>query len=159
MICVSPFLSSESGRASSVRRPGLDRLVQALERSSAGSRPPAKLKKLILARLEAEPARVETDRDGDITAVNPAFSDLCGFSFSEIKGRKPGSFLQGKDSDPAVVAELRRAILEGKAHQCELINYHKDGSPYRVKLVMEPMKESRGNVTGFKAVALRLPLA
>ncbi len=41
-------------------------------------------------------------------------------------------FLQGKDSDPAVVADLRTATTMASAHPCvvELINYRKDGSKF-----------------------------
>lgn len=157
MICVAPFLSSEAGRSSSATGQGVTRLIKALERPIAEVRPPEILKKRILARVEAEPARVETDRDGGITLVNPAFSALCGFSFAEIKGQKPGSFLQGKKTDAETVSKLRQAIQEQKKHECVMINYHKNGSPYRVKLIVEPVRE-KNEVTGFKAVAVRLPL-
>jgi len=41
-------------------------------------------------------------------------------------------FLQGKDSDPAVVGDLRAATTPATAHPCvvELINYRKDGSKF-----------------------------
>ena len=41
-------------------------------------------------------------------------------------------FLQGKDSDPAVVGDLRSATTPATAHPCvvELINYRKDGSKF-----------------------------
>ena len=41
-------------------------------------------------------------------------------------------FLQGKDSDPAVVGDLRGATTPATAHPCvvELINYRKDGSKF-----------------------------
>ena len=45
----------------------------------------------VLLRLEAEPARVFTDEEGGIIAINPAFSNLCGYTFGEIKGKKPGA--------------------------------------------------------------------
>ena len=56
---------------------------------------------------------------------------LAGYAKSEVVGRNC-RFLQGKDSDPAVVNDLRGATTAATAHPCvvELINYRKDGSKF-----------------------------
>ena len=136
---------------------GLSRLIDDL-RSRSEDHPPAELKEKILRRAAEEPARVETDREGLVVAVNPAFSLLCGYEFSEVKGCKPGTMLQGPDSDPTVVAGLRQAIREGLPFLGNLVNYHKDGSPYRVLVDLEPIVDSAGIVTGFRAVETKMPL-
>lgn len=135
-------------------RERLQRLVDDLEAVPV----PVRLKAAILDRIEAEPPRVETDRKGGITAVNPAFFELCGYKFSEVRGRKPGVFLQGQDSDPKASSAMRAAIKKGRPCTVENINYHKDGSPYRVRITMEPVL-TKGKVTGFRAVEEKLPLA
>ena len=55
----------------------------------------------------------------------------AGYSKAEVVGRNC-RFLQGKDSDPAVVEDLRVATSPGAGHPCvvELINYRKDGSKF-----------------------------
>lgn len=133
---------------------GLRRLVGDLENIPA----PSHLKQAVLRRIEAEPARVETDRDGGIVAINPAFTGLCGYHFSEIKGRKPGSFLQGAGTDPETVAILRQAVKNGESCTVEMVNYHKDGSPYLVRIAVEPIRHE-GEVTGFRATETALPMA
>jgi PAS domain S-box-containing protein len=117
------------------------------------------MKDNILRRIAAEPARVETDADGGITAVNPAFTALCGYRFEEIRGRKPGSFLQGAQTDPASVARLRQAVREGTFCEEELVNYHKDGTAYHVRISVEAIRDASGVITGYRAIERELPAA
>ena len=72
-------------------------------------RPPAGLKTNILNALGAplprpEPeALVVTNAAGLLEWVNPAFTDMCGYTLDELRGRKPGQLLQGPGTDPAAV--------------------------------------------------------
>ena len=119
---------------------------------------PSGLKDRVLSRVLNEPCRVETDVWGGVVSVNPAFTALCGYSFDEIVGRKPGSFLQGAESDPVTVEILRSAVAQAESCDVEMINYHKNGSPYRVRIVTEPLRDISGTLTGFRAVEFQLPL-
>ncbi|MFM8363663.1 MAG: PAS domain-containing protein [Verrucomicrobiota bacterium] len=105
----------------------------------------------IRLRLDSEPARVVTDPEGFIISINPAFTELCGHSFLDLKGKKPGSMLQGPESCPKSVALLRRAIRRRESVSTELINYHKDRSPYRVRIDLRPLFAPNGKLTGFEA--------
>lgn len=102
-------------------------------------------------RIESEPARVVTDTEGRITAINPAFTELCGHCFEDLKGRKPGSILQGPSSSAKSVALLRKAIQNREPVTTELINYHKDQSTYRVRIELKPMFSPNGELTGYEA--------
>lgn len=117
---------------------------------------PESLKERVLARIDSEPAKVTTDREGRVTSINPAFSGLCGFSFGEICGKKPGSLLQGEDTDPEAVSTIRRAVRDGVGCTTEMVNYHKDGSRYRVRIWVEPIHDSAGELAGFQAVETKL---
>lgn len=119
---------------------------------------PKRLKSTLMQRIAAEPARVETDAEGRLVAINPAFSGLCGYSFAEVAGKKPGSFLQGSGTDPEAVASLRAAVAAGAPCSVELVNYHKDGHPYRVRILLEPVRNRRGSLTGFRAEEVEIPL-
>jgi PAS domain S-box-containing protein len=119
--------------------------------------PPVHLKEKILQRIAAEPARVETDAGGGIVAINPAFTALCGYTFAEIVGRKPGSFLQGEKTEPDAVRILREGVRHGHPCEVEMFNYHKDGSIYRVHIRMDPLRDDAGAVTGFLAVEREIP--
>jgi hypothetical protein len=37
-----------------------------------------------------------------------------------------------------------------------MVNYHKDGSSYRVRIEIEPLCDEAGDVTGFQAVETKL---
>lgn len=119
---------------------------------------PAHLKAKVQERISAEPARVETDTQGCLVAINPAFTVLCGYTFPEVAGRKPGSMLQGKDSEAEAIQALREAIRKGVACETALVNYHKDGHAYRVHIQMEPIRNENGELTGFRAIEVEVPM-
>ena len=91
-------------------------------------------------------------------AINPAFTVLCGYTFPEVAGRKPGSMLQGKDSEAEAIQALREAIRKGVACETALVNYHKDGHAYRVHIQMEPIRNENGELTGFRAIEVEVPM-
>ena len=108
------------------------------------------------ARIDSEPARVVTDTEGLIIEINPAFTQLCGHSFADLKGRKPGAMLQGPKSRPASVAALREAIRSREPVTTELVNYHKDRSTYRVRIDLKPLFAPNGDFTGYEAEERKL---
>lgn len=161
MIGLSDMSETRNSSASSADAEGLDRLWSDLTKSGSEeeTEAPEGLLESVLTRIEAEPPRVETDAEGRITAINPAFIQLCGYTFEELRGRKPGGLLQGPDSDPAVVSQLREAVRQGQGCEANLINYHKDGSPYRVKIELTAVHGEDGALKGFRAAETKLPLA
>ncbi len=124
--------------------------------SSPRMKPPGTLEKRVLARIHDQPARVTTDSSGRILEINPAFSGLCGFSFAEVAGRKPGSFLQGPETDPAAVEVIREAVNRGAGCVTTLVNYHKDGSRYLVRIEIEPLRDDEGRLLGFRATETKI---
>ena len=99
------------------------------------------------------PSKSQNPMDKD--KVNPAFSLMCGFTLDELRGRKPGSVLQGKLTDPASVSRLRQGILAGTPCREELINYHKDGHPYWVSIAISPILGPGGAPRGLVTSATR----
>ncbi len=159
MIAVMPYLN-EDGKSAASRIPseGLERLMEDLALQNREDCPPVPetVKRHVLQRIEQEPARVETDLQGRIQAINPAFSGLCGYSYHEVKGRKPGTFLQGPETDANAVQTLRDAIAALCPVEVTLTNYHKDGSPYQVWIAISLRVDADGKVVGFSAVEKKL---
>lgn len=157
MISVLPYMNID-GQPSSPRRSGLDYLIDDLGKYSTdrAKQPPKAVYENLMRRVENEPARVETDLNGRILAINPAFSVLCGYSFPEIAGRKPGSFLQGAETEQDAVATLRAAIAAREPVEVHLTNYHKDGSAYHVAISITPRTNESGDVIGFQAIEEKL---
>lgn len=125
--------------------------------STAVRLPPTGAKERLFARVDTEPARVTTDAEGRVVAINPSFTALCGFRLHELRGKKPGHLLQGPDSCSKSVATLREAIHSGSSCEVDMVNYHKDGSPYHVRIQVRPVRDSDGVLTGFEAEERELP--
>lgn len=95
---------------------------------------------------------VVTDLEGRINWVNDGFQKVTGFSLEEVAGRKPGSFLQGKQTDPETVARMRQRLSEYQDFEVELINYHRSGRPYWVRIHCEPLRLGGDQISGFMAI-------
>jgi PAS domain S-box-containing protein len=79
--------------------------------------------------------------------VNAGFTRMTGFSCEESLGQNC-RFLQGADTDPKAVQQLRNAIQAGTAVQVELLNYTKTGLPFWNKLSLTPVAEN-GRITHY----------
>ena len=98
-------------------------------------------------------AVVLTDTDGRIIWVNQAFHDLCGYSYKQIMNKRPGDFLQGRDTDPETVKQMREGITSESYVCVDILNYHKNGHPYWVSISVSPIRNSFGELEGFIAIA------
>jgi sigma-B regulation protein RsbU (phosphoserine phosphatase) len=83
--------------------------------------------------------------------VNPGFERLTGYRASEALGRNC-RFLQGPDSDPVAVAEIRTAIAEHRECVVEILNYRKDGARFWNRLSLAPVRDPQGEVTHYIGV-------
>lgn len=83
------------------------------------------------------------DDDQRILYANQAFLDLTGYPFDEVVGRNC-RFLQGANTAPESVAELREAIRDGRTAVIELVNYRKDGSEFWNLLHVHPISGADG---------------
>jgi len=99
---------------------------------------------------------VVTDREGRIIWVNDAFTHMCGHELPDITGRKPGHFLQGPMTDPVASSSMRRAVKGGYGCVEELINYHKNGDPYWVRITITPVLDEKGQTSRFIALEKKL---
>ena len=117
----------------------------------------AAMKDRVLSALPRHPRQLQPDGivvtgpDCCIEWVNPAFTAMCGYRLEEIKGRKPGHFLQGPATDPACVQRIREALHERRACREVLVNYHKAGALYRVDVAIAPILDDAGEPLWFVA--------
>lgn len=86
--------------------------------------------------------------DNPIVACNAAFVELTGYSRDEIIGRNC-RFLAGKDTEPALTDSLRAGIRAGEPVMAEILNYKKDGTPFRNALMIAPIFDSSGALEYF----------
>lgn len=107
---------------------------------------------LSLVANETDNAVLICDAEGRTEYSNPGFSRLTGYSQEEIRGRKPGSLLQGRATDAATVARIRGLLQAQKPFYEEILNYTKDGTPHWVSLAVNPIFDDEGRVERFVSV-------
>ena len=83
--------------------------------------------------------------DDPLVFANRAFCNLTGYEPNEVIGRNC-RFLQGPDTDPAKVAEIREALRDHRVIVTELLNYRKDGTPFWNALHIGPIFDDEGEV-------------
>ena len=97
---------------------------------------------------------VMTDARRRITWVNEGFTRLTGYGYGEVIGQSPGMILQCSETDPEVVARMRSALNEGQPFQAEVQNRHKSGRLFWNYLDMAPLRNAKGELTGFVCIEL-----
>ncbi|OEC32519.1 methyl-accepting chemotaxis protein [Pseudomonas cuatrocienegasensis] len=123
---------------------------------------------LSLVANRTDNAVIITDAKGCIEYVNQGFERMTGYSLNTIKGRTPGSFLQGPDTDPKTVQRIRDGLRNGQSFYDEILNYTADKVPYWVSLSITAVTNERGiteryisvqaNITAVKQMALDFTL-
>ena len=83
-----------------------------------------------------------------ILFVNPAFTEMTGYSQEEILHKTP-RILQGPKSDRAMLRRLREALGREEPFSGETVNYRKDGSEYYVEWDITPIRGSAGRDQSF----------
>ena len=91
--------------------------------------------------------------DHPIVFANKAFLDLTGYEEDEVVGRNC-RFLQGAQTDRAVVGELRDAIAQHDSIAVELLNYRRDGSAFWNAVFIGPVYDTSGKLLYFFASQL-----
>lgn len=86
-----------------------------------------------------------------IIYCNPAFEALTGYSFEESVGHNC-RFLQGEDTDPAAIQQIRNALRLGESCRVVLKNYRKDGTLFWNDLTISPVRDETGELTHFIGV-------
>jgi diguanylate cyclase (GGDEF)-like protein/PAS domain S-box-containing protein len=84
--------------------------------------------------------------DMPIVFVNRTFTELTGYSESEVIGRNC-RFLQGPETDPNTIERMRAAIACASPVHEEILNYTKDGRPFWNELIINPIRDASGEVT------------
>jgi PAS domain S-box-containing protein len=96
----------------------------------------------------AADAIVFTDKDGVIEYINPAFTELTGFTLEEAKGEMP-NILRSKQTSLEVYKDMWETIRSGQVWRDEIQNRRKDGTLYDAELAIAPMHDDDGRVINF----------
>ncbi|MDZ4307234.1 LuxR C-terminal-related transcriptional regulator [Allopontixanthobacter sp.] len=77
-------------------------------------------------------------QDNPIVAVNAPFIQLTGYPESEIMGRNC-RFLAGTGTEPWLTELIREGVRDHKPVLVEILNYKRDGTPFRNAVLVAPI--------------------
>jgi PAS domain S-box-containing protein len=81
-----------------------------------------------------------------IVFANQSFADLSGYSMDELLGQDP-HFMNGEGTDPEAIRRYEAATRGGRDETLEILQYRKDGTPFRAMLFASPVDDGQGTVT------------
>ncbi len=100
-----------------------------------------------VAQNTVNPVQI-TDLQGNMIYVNPAFIETSGYSREDLIGKNPNIFSSGKHSKKFWY-KMWSEINEGKVWVGEVENKRKNGDPFYTQLLISPILDNDGSVTGF----------
>jgi PAS domain S-box-containing protein len=103
------------------------------------------------ALQSAANAIVITNRQGEITWINQAFTELTGYSAEEVKG-KTLKLLNSGMHPPEFYADLWNTILDGKTWRHELVNRRKNGTTFIEEMTITPVLDEKREIVHFIAI-------
>lgn len=86
--------------------------------------------------------------DNPLEVVNPAFLALTGYREEEIIGRNC-RFLAGKLTEPWITERIREAIRSRQSVLVDILNYRRDGTPFRNGVLVTPLFDDEGRLAWF----------
>ena len=86
--------------------------------------------------------------DNPIVECNQAFVALTGYRSDEIIGHNC-RFLAGEGTEPWLTEMLRNGIRRRQPVMVEILNYKKDGTPFRNAVMVAPIFDANGELEYF----------
>ena len=92
-----------------------------------------------------------TDRQGTLQWVNPAFTQLTGYSRAEAFGQNPRVLKSGRHP-PEFYQAMWETLLRSEPWHGQLVNRRKDGTLYDEEMTITPVRAGGGAITHFVAI-------
>ena len=130
----------------------IGQLIEAARIQAENTRIQRELTRLSRVASETTNGVIITNARGEIDWVNDGFTRITGYRLEEVRGLRPGHFLQGPDTDLGTVAHMRRSLRAGHGFRVDLLNYAKSGAPYWIDISCNDLRDSAGVLQGFMAI-------
>lgn len=105
---------------------------------------------LLVAALEATSnAILITGHNAAIEWVNPAFTELTGYSLQEAVGHSPKELLKSDVHDQAFYEKMWQKLLKEEHWEGEIVNKRKDGNLYNAHVSISPVFNKHGLLSGY----------
>lgn len=105
------------------------------------------LEKLSLVASKINNGVVIMDANGVTEWVNKGFTDMMGYTLTEVVGKKPSFFLHGPETDKAVSKQITRKRKKATPFTEEILNYTKSGEKLWLSLDVTPVLNESGKLT------------
>lgn len=92
-----------------------------------------------------------SNAEGKILWVNPAFTELTGYTLEEVEGKSP-NIIKSEDTETAIFDDMWSTILSGEAWTGRLVNQRKDGSRYVDEQTITPVFSLDGEISHFISI-------
>ncbi len=109
------------------------------------------LRKLSEAIEQGGESVVITDKQGIIEYVNPAFTQITGYSSDEVVGKNPRLLNSGNQA-PEYYEKLWKTISSGKVWYSPVVDRRKDGSDFPALMTISPIIDAKGEITHYVAI-------
>ena len=109
------------------------------------------LRKLSTAVEQSPTSVVITDTTGAIEYVNPKFTEMTGYTLTEVAGQTMSIFKSGHSS-PEVYRKLWDTLRSGRTWHGEFQNRKKDGELFWEEAWIAPVKDAQGTLAGYVGV-------
>ena len=104
--------------------------------------------------VEQSPTSVViTDEKGNITYVNPSFTNVTGYTLDDVLHQNP-RILKSGHHDPSFYAAMWETLSSGRSWHGDLVNRRKDGSSYWESASISPVLNQKGQITHYVAVKM-----
>lgn len=101
--------------------------------------------------LNSQEGIMVTDAQNRIIDVNPAFSHITGYSYSDVYGQKPNILSSGRQTD-AFYREMNQVLTKNGSWQGEIWNRKKSGEVYAERLSIDAVRAKDGQVIQYVGV-------
>ena len=135
-----------------ITEPGGEKLIlSVVEDISAYSEAKERLRLSSLVLENSSEALVVSDENNRIIAINPAFTQITGYSLDEVQGKDPGCLKSGRH-DAAFYKEMWKIINSTGRWQGEIWDKRKSGDEFAKWLTINTIKNKDGSIARYVAL-------
>lgn len=133
----------------------IEPMVRSVDRRMTNARTLAgPLRRLALVPEYTSSLVLITDRHDRIRWSNPAFTQVVGWRYDEIRHGLPAEVLRHPEADPAALHDLRDAVAHARPLRQQSLHRRKDGADLWLDLEVKPLRDPSGKARGYIYMAV-----
>lgn len=104
------------------------------------------LEQLSLVANKVNNGVIISDNNSNVIWANEASEEISGYSLDDLRGRKLGDVLKGKETDTEVILNARELTKSKRSFSVDLLAYRKDGTPIWLSILNSVILDKDGNI-------------